>query len=93
MRYLQHIVLCLLLVGCAIATDKDLAHAPALKPCVQQLKESTSPEDLHAITAMAKPELVLLLHGYGTSIRNRWIHGDRDPALANFFRTNGVSEP
>jgi len=42
---------------------------------------------------MDKSELVLLLHGYGTSIRNRWIHGDRDPTLAKFFRTSGVTDP
>jgi hypothetical protein len=92
MRYLQYIVLCLL-IGCATGNDKDLAHAPALRPYVQQIKESTPPEELRAITAMAKPELVLLLHGYGTGIRNRWIHGDRDPALTKFFRTNGVTDP
>src|SRR5262245_1705354 len=90
MGYLKHIVLCLLVIGCT--TDKDLAHAPALRPYVQQLKESTAPKELRAITTMAKPELILLLHGYGTGIRNRWLHGDRDPALATFFRTNGVTD-
>jgi len=93
MSYLQHIIVCLLLVGCATQADKDLAHAPALRPYVQQLKESTSADDLRSITAMDKSELVLLLHGYGTGIRNTWIHGDRDPALAKFFRTNGVTDP
>jgi hypothetical protein len=93
MRKLELILFCLLLTGCASATHKDLAHDAALKPYVEQLKKSTSPEDLNRIREMAKSELILLLHGYGTGIRNRWIHGDRDPALSTFFRTNGVSDP
>jgi len=93
MRNLELILFCLLLTGCATATHENLAHDAALEPYVKQLKKSTSREDLNTIREMAKSELVLLLHGYGTGIRNRWIHGDRDPALTTFFRTNGVSNP
>jgi hypothetical protein len=93
MRYSHLFVLFLLLTSCATTTHKELALSPALKPYVEQLKESTSPEDLRHIKEMAKSELVLLLHGYGTGIRNRWIHGDRDPVLAVFFRANGVNDP
>ncbi len=64
---------------------KDLAEDPFLRPYVEQLKRSTPADDLGRITAMNKTELILLHHGYGTYIRNRWIHGDRDPALSNFF--------
>ena len=93
MLYLQLIAVCVVLISCASGPKKDLAQDPVLKPYVEQLKESTSPQDLQKIRGMAKSELVLLLHGYGTGIRNEWIHHDRDSRLASFFRTHGISDP
>lgn len=92
-RLLANVALCVLLVGCATASQKDLARAPALKPYVAQLKESTSPEYLREIRDMAKSELILLHFGLGMGIRNQWLWGNRDPALINFFRTNGIADP
>jgi hypothetical protein len=94
MRYLKHLVICAVLFGCASrAPRKDVAEDPFLQPYLQQLKKSTSTDDLRRVAAMARSELILLLHGYGTGIRNRWIHGDRDAALVRFLRSNGVNDP
>ena len=41
---------------------------------------------------MAKSDLILLHHGYGTGIRNRWLRGNRDPQLLRFFRDNGIDD-
>src|SRR5690242_15576857 len=93
MRYLRQIALCAFLFGCAAKPDKDIAKDPFLRPYVQKLKQEASADDLRKLTAMGKSELILLLHGYGTGIRNRWIHGARDPELARFFRARGVKDP
>jgi hypothetical protein len=42
---------------------------------------------------MAESELILLHHGYGTAIRNRWIHGKRDPAIVQFFLAHKIAHP
>ncbi len=93
MGYLKTILPCLLLIGCHTAAAEEIAQYPFLASYVQQLKDSTSAEDLRAITAMAESELILLHHGYGTGIRNRWIHGNRDPELIQYFRGIGINEP
>lgn len=88
------VVLCAILVGCVTSSAKDVAQDPFLRPYVRQLKNSTPKDDLRRITTMTKSDLILLLHGYGTYIRNRWFrfHGG-DPELARFFRTNGINNP
>jgi len=80
------------LFGCAQQSN-ELARDPFLRPYVEQLKKSTPADTLRAITAMAESELILLHHGYGTGIRNRWIHGGRDPELVSFFRARGINHP
>lgn len=82
-----------LLFACATEPRKDAAQDPFLRPYVEQLKKDASKEDLRKIASMAKSELILLLHGYGTGIRNRWIHGNRDPELTRFFRAKGIRDP
>lgn len=77
----------------ANTAERILTENPFLQPYIHQLNEGASAADLASLTAMAKSELILLHHGYGTGIRNRWIHGDRDPALVRFFRSNGVHHP
>jgi hypothetical protein len=93
MHVLTNVAICSLLAGYAAAAPKDLALDPFLRPYVEQLKKSTPPDDLAQITAMAESELILLHHGYGTAIRNRWIHGKRDPAIVQFFLAHKIAHP
>ena len=83
----------ILLSGCASIPGKDISQNPFLQPYVGELKKDTPSVDLNRIRDMGKSELVLLLHGYGTWIRNKWIHGNRDPKLVKFFHENGVDDP
>ena len=85
MIYLKHLVICALLSGYDTPLDKDLAEDPFLRSYLQQLKKSTPADDLRKITAMAESELILLHHGLGTGIRNKWLRRDRDPELIRFF--------
>ena len=93
MQYLTHTLICITYLGCDAIPAKDLSEDPFLKPYVQQLKKITSADDLSRITAMAKSELITLHHGYGTSIRNRWIRGRLDPAIVHFFLANKIDDP
>ncbi len=93
MFYTNLLLACAFLVDGPVAPVKDLHRDPFLRPYVQQLKQTTRANDLRTITAMAKSDLILLLHGYGTGIRNKWIRGNRDPALVKFFLANGVNDP
>jgi hypothetical protein len=93
MQSLKQLAICALLLGSDTAPGKDLAEDPFLRPYVEQLKKSTPADDLGRITAMNTTELILLHHGYGTYIRNRWIHGDRDPALVKFFLAHKINHP
>ena len=42
---------------------------------------------------MAESELIVLHHGFGTGIRNKWLRGNRDPELIRFFREKKINEP
>lgn len=81
------------LVKPSSASPRDVSRDPFLRPYVEQLKKETPPAELDRISAMAEDELILLLHGYGTWMRNKWLHGNRDPSLLAFFRKNGYREP
>ncbi len=93
MRYFTACLLFALFTGCALKPDREIAKNFFLRPYVQQLKESTAPDELNSIKSMAESELVLLHHGYGTAIRNKWIHGNRDPELLRFFHDHGIDHP
>jgi hypothetical protein len=94
MRMLKFILIFGLFTGCATTPPvKDIAHDTFLRTYVQQLEKSTSSADLHEIASMSKSDLIFLLHGYGTGIRNRWLHGNRDPELIRFFHNKGIVEP
>lgn len=66
---------------------------PLLAPYIAELKKEAKPADLEYLTAMARDELILLHHGFGTGIRNKWLWGNRDPKLLAFFREKGYSHP
>ena len=87
------LVLAELFAGCASRRYDDIEKCSYLRPYVHQLKTEASQADLVSIRDMSKSELILLLHGYGTGIRNRWIHGDRDHELVRFFHDHGVDDP
>jgi hypothetical protein len=93
MRYHSYVALWVLLFACGTARGKSVARDEFLRPYVQQLKKDMSADDRRRIAVMAKTELILLLHGYGTGIRNKWLHGGRDPRLVQFFRRNGITDP
>jgi len=93
MRSLTPILLIALAFGCASRTDSKVAEDAFLRPYVGQLKKTTPPADLDKIKTMAESELILLLHGYGTGIRNQWLHGNRDPQLLRFFHDKGIDDP
>jgi hypothetical protein len=90
MRIITPILLIALTLGCASRTDTNIEKDAFLRPYVDQLKKTTPPADLDKVKTMAKSELVLLLHGYGTGIRNQWLHGNRDPQLVCFFHEKGI---
>ncbi|MEO6035216.1 MAG: DUF6794 domain-containing protein [Verrucomicrobiota bacterium] len=92
-HHLTQSLLVMLLLGCASKQGKDLARDTFLHPYVEQLKTSISSDELESIKTMAESELILLLHGYGTNIRNQWLHGNRDRPLLQFFHDNGVDDP
>jgi hypothetical protein len=77
----------------AAPSEQELAKNPFLVPYVKELKKETSRADLEKIKEMAESELILLHMGYGTGIRNKWLHGNRDPKLIRFFRDNGIEHP
>jgi hypothetical protein len=87
------ILLCVFLLGCASKPREDISENPALRPYLEELKEKTDPMELSRIREMSKSELILLLHGYGTWIRNQWFHGNRDPKLLRFFHDKGIDDP
>lgn len=58
--------------------DGDLARDPFLRPYVADLKKDTPSKNLDYIRGLAEDDLILLHHGYGTYIRNRWLWGDRE---------------
>lgn len=73
--------------------ERELAADGFLQPYVATLKSELSDEDLNRIRISSDEDLILLHHGLGTSIRNRWIHGGRDPELVKFFRERGIRHP
>jgi hypothetical protein len=93
MRYITLFLLFALFIGCASKPDKEIEKNAFLRPYVEQLEKSTSPADLNRIKTMAKSELILLHMDYGLWIRNKWIHGGRDPQLLRFFHKNGIDDP
>src|SRR5204863_2947328 len=93
MRNLTLILLIALAFGCVSRTDSKVAQDAFLRPYVDRLKKTAPPGDLDRIRAMAKSELILLLHGYGTGIRNEWLHASRDPQLVQFFHKKGIDDP
>ena len=63
------------------APDTKLARNTFLLPYVEELKRSTSPAYLETIRGMARSDLIQLHIGYGTGIRNKWVHGVEDPEV------------
>ena len=74
-------------------SDAKLEEDPFLQPYVAQLKKQTASATLESVKTLAESDLIVLHHGYGTWIRNKWLWGDRDPALVQFFRTHGIRHP
>lgn len=70
-----------------------LEAAPLLRPYVAQLKEDLPATEREKLAAYAEDDLILLHHGYGTAIRNRWLRGDRDKRLVGFFLEHGIQHP
>ena len=83
----------LLLLGCSSNPKEEIAKSPFLRPYVAQLRTNSPTAELDSIRSMAKSELILLHHGYGTGIRNKWLWGDRDPELVGFFQDRGIDHP
>jgi hypothetical protein len=77
----------------ANADDDVIAKNPFLRPYVADLKKDAPSKDLDYVRGLAEDDLVLLHHGYGTYIRNRWLWGGRDPALVKFFKDKGMRHP
>src|SRR5436309_1644842 len=77
MHHFIVLFLSVFLLGCSPTPDgAKIATSPFLRPYVEQLKQDASGADLNRIKTMAKSELILLHHGYGTGIRNKWLHGN-----------------
>lgn len=90
MHYSTAFLLVALLAGCGSTPDREIARSVFLRPYVEELKQSTSPAELNTIKSMAESELILLHQGCGTAIRNKWLHGNRDPKFLRFFHERGI---
>jgi len=64
-----------------------------LRPYIVKLERETPRKTLDLITTMAESDLVLLHHGYGTWIRNKWLWGRRDRKLVDYFLSKGINHP
>jgi hypothetical protein len=71
----------------------DLHRDAFLRPYVSELRRETSRENLDRIAEASFDDLALFHHGYGTWIRNKWLWGEREPALLAFFRKHDVQHP
>ncbi len=76
-----------------IDTELRLEADPFLRPYIAKLKKDTAPKTLKEIVAMSEDRLGLLHFGYGTWIRNKWLWGNRNPKLVQFFLDHGVNHP
>jgi hypothetical protein len=85
--------LLLTLIGTVGFREPALAADPFLTPYVSQLKRETPPRTLERIKAVAEADLIVFHHGYGTWIRNKWLWGNREPRLVQFFRQHGIEHP
>jgi hypothetical protein len=83
--------LCVLMVACA--TQTTITNSDFLAPYVQQLKKELSHKERKTIATMAEPELALLHFDLGMEIRNRWLRGNRDPKLVQYFKNQGIDHP
>src|SRR5688572_1658860 len=66
---------------------------PTLRPFLATLRAETSAENLKRIAALDEDDLIVLHASYGRTIRNKWLWGDREPALINYFRERGINHP
>jgi len=90
-KFLGSFLLCALVSP--VWSDTKLEEHPFLQPYVAQLKQATPSSDLERVKRLAESDLPILHFGYGTWIRNKWLWGDRDPALAQFFFAHGIQHP
>ena len=90
MKRIVGIIFVAILIGCV---SKRNDHA-ILRPYVEKLKEEVPADQLRTIRAMGADELILLHHGFGTWIRNKWLWGDNNaPELVAYFRSQGITHP
>lgn len=71
---------------------EKLATSPFLIPYIEILKKETKTENLIEIKKMKKDDLIDLHFDYGMYIRNKWLRGNREPKLIQFFRNNGIKD-
>ena len=90
-KFLGSLLLCALVSP--VWPDEKLEEHRFLQPYVAQLKQETPSSMLERVKTLAEDDLLVLYFGYGTWIRNKWLWGDRDPALVQFFLTHGVRHP
>ncbi|MFQ5937780.1 MAG: DUF6794 domain-containing protein [Acidiferrobacterales bacterium] len=74
-------------------SQADLHRDAFLRPYVAEMRRETPRDNLDRIAEASFDELVRFHMGYGGWIRNRWLWGERDPALMAFFRKRGVRHP
>ncbi|WP_407353289.1 DUF6794 domain-containing protein [Luteimonas sp. R10] len=93
MKHLKTFVLCLLLAGCAAEPDSTCKVDPVIfcEP-FEQISAELSPQDKNHLLEAAPRDIILMHHGFGTAIRNRFgLWHDND--LTRFFKSNGVDHP
>jgi hypothetical protein len=93
MKNVAILVLFLMLCGCE-ATDKTSCSVDPdifCKP-FEQLSADLSPEDKTRLLEATPRDIIMMHHGFGTGIRNRFdLWGEND--LTQFFNDNGVQHP
>lgn len=88
----------LALCACSAATTPPRGMSSSegstfLGPYIAELRSALTADQIAQIRAMRETDLIALHLSLGKWIRNKWLWGDRDPKLVQFFRDKGISDP
>ncbi len=71
----------------------DMPEDQFLIPYIDELIKETPKENLDRIRGLPESELIVLHMDYGMWIRNKWLHGNRNPKLVNYYLCKGYYHP
>ncbi len=81
-------------INCFASEDESIAAMPSsVVECVTQLKKIWSSEIIQTIRDDSEKNIFKYNRTLGADIRQRWLRGRSDSALAQFFLSRGVKHP